>query len=369
MKVIFLGFTSQKYDGHGIRIDRADLTRKMSCLETWVPRVEEKGHEVIFFDGGYGETHFDAKNKVLHTNTDDSYDYHYLQQQGRGSLMLERLKTAVKWVLENREFDYVFRIDDGSYVNTYMMDQMLKQIQGFDVVKGPGGGAGMFFSKKTCEKLIHYQNEDKRHIEDLALYRFFELNPDLRLRHSDLLTHQYVLTENSFTIHYTNGKRQYTTDTIISYYHNGNPLDRKVVLNYNLDYTSPLKCNTWDSDWSVTPVFYSFDRDRFDWEHYGRLARSNYQVNAYCPFAKNSIKSLLFYDVYFDFSRPNEIQAWDNYIDALKDNGTIYLYYENSEIQPALLQKMNVIEQTNEIDIEIEYISNHKGNFYKLQKK
>jgi hypothetical protein len=99
------------------------------------------------------------------------------------------------------------------------------------------------------------------------------------------------------------------------------------------------------------------------------LARSNYQVNAYCPFAKNSIKSLLFYDVYFDFSRPNEIQAWDNYIDALKDNGTIYLYYEHSEIQPALLQKMNVIEQTNEIDIEIEYISNHKGNFYKLQKK
>lgn len=369
MKIIFLGFTSQKYDGHGIRIDRADLTRKMSCMETWVPRVEEKGHEVIFFDGGYPETHFDEKNKVLHTSSDDSYDYHYLQEQGRGSLMLERLKTAVKWVLENREFDYVFRIDDGSYVNSFMLDKMLEEVNGWDVVKGPGGGAGMFFSKKTCEKLINYQNEDKRHIEDLALYRFFELTPELRLRHSNLLTHQYVLSENLFTIHYTNGKRQYTTDTIVSYYHNGSPLDRKVVLNYNLNYLQPLKCNTWDSDWSVTPVFYSFDRDSFDWEHYGRLARSNYPVNAYCPFAENSIKQILFYDVDFDFNKPNEVSAFTDYIKALRDGGTIYFYHESGELNKEITNYLTLTEHSTEIDIDVEFIKNHKGNFYKLQKK
>lgn len=369
MKIIFLGYTSQKYDGHGIKIPRADLTRKMSCLETWVPKVEQHGHEVIFFDGGYSETTFDKKNRVLHTTADDRYDYHYLQEQNIGSLMLERLKTAVKWVLANREFDYVFRIDDGSYVNAYVLNQMISELKDYDIVRGPGGGAGMFFSKKTCEKLIEYKNEDKIHIEDLALYRFFELTPELKVRHSNLLTHQYIVGENLFTIHYTNGKRQYTADTIISYYHNNIPLDRKVILNYNLDCMLPLKCNTWESNWESTPIFYSFDRDDFNWEHYGRLARSNFPVTSICPFGKNSIKDLLFYDVYFDLNNENENQTFQNYIHCLKQDGTIYFYFENNHLNSGILDYLDLYETTSEIDINVEYIKNNKGNFYKLKKK
>ena len=52
MKIVFLAFTSKKYDGNHIKISDASLTRKMSCLETWVPKVESLGHKVIFFDGG-----------------------------------------------------------------------------------------------------------------------------------------------------------------------------------------------------------------------------------------------------------------------------------------------------------------------------
>ena len=66
MKILFLAFTSKIYKSEGIYTgtssvytDRADLTRKLSCMDTWVPRVEEKGHEVIFFDGGNNELLFD----------------------------------------------------------------------------------------------------------------------------------------------------------------------------------------------------------------------------------------------------------------------------------------------------------------------
>jgi hypothetical protein len=367
-KVIFLGFTSQKYDGHGIKIDRADLTRKMSCMETWVPRIEDKKHEVIFFDGGHEKTFFDKKNKILHTSANDSYDYHFLQEQGKGSLMFERLKTAIKWVLENREFDYIFRIDDGSYVNSFKLEEMIDELQGWDIVMGQGGGAGMFLSKQTCERLINFNNETKIHIEDLSLYRFFELNSDLKLKHSNLLTHQYILSEDLFTIHYTNGKRQYTTDTIISYYYNSRPLDRKVILNYNLNYLEPLKCNTWDSVWETTPVFYSFDRDKFEWEHYGKLARSSYSVIATCPFAKNSLKELMFYDTHFDFSKPNESQTFKKYIDSLKSDGTIYLFYENSKLNKEVFDYLELIKHSSYIDIDVEYIKNKPGNFYKLRK-
>lgn len=368
MKIIFLAFTSQKYDGHGIKIDRADLTRKMSCLETWVPRIEEKGHEVIFFDGGYTETNFDKKNKVLHTNANDSYDYHHLKNENIGSYMFERLKTAVKWVLENREFDFIFRIDDGSYVNAFVLEKIIETIKIYDVVKSTGGGAGMFFSKKTCEKLINYENKNKIHIEDLTLYEFFSKNPELKIGNSSLLTHQYILSEGLFTIHYSNGKRQYTTDLIVSYYYNGLPLDRKVILNYDLDYLKPLKCNTWDSDWERTPSFYSFDRDKFDWEHYGKLARTNFSVNTLCPFVKNSIKHLMFYNVHFNFYLQNEIDAFQNYIKALKDDGIIYFFYEEDKINDEIKKYLNLIEYNDNINVDAEYILNNKGNFYKFKK-
>lgn len=368
MKIIFLAYTSKKYDGHHIKIDRPDLTRKMSCLETWVPRIEEHGHEVIFFDGGYDEIDFDSKNKILHTNVDESYDYHFLEEQGRGSLMIERLKVAIRWVLDNREFDYVFRVDDGTYVNAYVLNEMINEINGCDAVKGPGGGgAGVFLSKLACKKLIEFENKLNIHIEDKALSYFLNTTSELRVKISQLLSFQYVLSEKYFTIHYSNGKRQYTTDTIISYYHEGSPIDRKVILNYNLDCLLPQKCNTWDSDWEKTPIYYSFDRDRYNWEHYGGWARATYPVIAYCPFMKNSIKHLFFYNV--NFSTPLEIKVLNDYISSLKQDGTIYFFYENSELNNEVLNYLNLIEQKTSIDIDVEYIKNNKGNFYKLENK
>ena len=85
MKILFLAFTSKEYKsdpvctgGHGVVSDRADLTRKLTCMETWVPRVEEHGHEVIFFQGGADKVEFDALHKTLYVTESDSYDYFYL---------------------------------------------------------------------------------------------------------------------------------------------------------------------------------------------------------------------------------------------------------------------------------------------------
>jgi hypothetical protein len=367
MKIIFLAYTSKTYNSCGIHIDRADLTRKMSCMETWVSKIESCGHEVIFFDGNNPETSFNKKTKTLHTTADESYDYDYLKDKNIGSLMLERLKAAVSWVINNREFDYIFRIDDGSYVNSYVLNEILKELKDCDVLIGTGGGAGMFLSKDVCEKLLLYKNERKIHIEDIALWDFFEA-ANIRKRHSSLLCHQYVLSENLFTIHYTNGKRQYTTDTIVSCYHNRIPIDRKVILNYNLDYLLPLRCNTWDSDWEITPLFYSFDKDIYNWEHYGHIARSNFPVTGHCPFAEQSIKELFFFETFFNFNSLNEKTVFTNYIKALKQDGIMYFYYKQHQLDEHILSLLKLEEATNYINIDIEHISKQEGNFYKLKK-
>jgi hypothetical protein len=369
MKILFLGFTSKKYDGHSIRIDRSDLTRKMSCMETWVPRIEKAGHEVIFFDGNNAEQSYDEKNKILHLISDESYDYNYLKDNGIGSLMYERLKEAVEWCLKNKEFDYIFRTDDGSYINSFVIDKMIADIEDSDVVHSHGGGGGVFMSRKVCEDLIHDINEENIFIEDVTLWKFFDKHPYKR-KTSNLLCHQYIVSEDYFSIHYTNGKRQYFVDNVISYYYDNNPLKRKVILNYPLDHGTPLLVNTWDSDFVRTPIYYSMDKDMFNWEHYGTVARNHYAVTAECPFAKNSINELVFYNTIFDFNKEHEVHAFNKYLESVNDDGIIYFFYKsNNDIQKEIFNKLDIISQTEKIDIINEYVSVENGVFIKTSKK
>jgi len=369
MKIIVLAYTSKTYNGHSIKIDRPDLTRKMSCMETWVPRIESLGHEVIFFDGSNVEQSFDKRNRLLHLVSDESYDYHSLQEQNKGSLMLERLKEGVQWCLDNREFDYILRLDDGTYINAYVIDKIYAQLKDVDVLKTSGGGSGMFFSKKACLELVQFKNESKIHIEDLAIFSFLSRS-GLSVRTSDILSYQYVLSEKFFTIHYTNGKRQYFVDDVISYYYKGLPIKRKVVLNYHIDHTSPMKVNSWDSDFEVTPIYYAFDKDLYNWEHYGEIARSNYTVVASCPFAPNSIHELFLYDVKFDFSKQNEKIAFFNYVKSVMKDGFIYLYYKDNNYDASyLIEHLKVLSIKNEIDLDIEFIKGEKGLLIKTMKR
>jgi len=369
MKILFLGFTSKNYNGHGIRIDRADLTRKMSCMETWVPRIEKMGHEVIFFDGNNETQSYDEKNKILHLISNESYDYHSLKDEGIGSLMYERLKEAVDWCLKNKEFDYIFRTDDGSYINSFVIDKMITDIQGYDVVHSHGGGAGVFMSKKVCEDLINDVNEENIFIEDVTLWKFFDKHSYKR-KTSSLLCHQYIVSEDYFSIHYTNGKRQYFVDNVISYYYDGNPLKRKVILNYPLDHGTPLLTNTWDSDFIRTPIYYSMDKDMFNWEHYGTVARNHYAVTSECPFAKNSINELVFYNTKFDFNKDHEKNAFNKYIESVNDNGIIYFFYKfQKDVQKEIFDKLTLIGENNYLEIINEYVKVENGVFIKTIKK
>ena len=66
MKLIFLVCTCKTYSFSNIIIDRPDLTRKLSCLETWVPRVIDKGYEVIFYSGDSETEYYDEQHKHLY---------------------------------------------------------------------------------------------------------------------------------------------------------------------------------------------------------------------------------------------------------------------------------------------------------------
>lgn len=370
MRILFLAYTSKTYNGHGIKISRADLTRKMSCLETWVPRIKAKGHDVIFFGGGYMEQSYDELNHMLYLKSDESYDYHSLKDKNIGSLMLVRLQEAIKWCLDNKEFDYIFRVDDGTYVNAYVMDKVYALLeQGYDVIKSNegGGGAGMFFSKNACQKLITYTNPEKIHIEDLAIWRWLD-NAGLKVTNTDILCHQYILSENLFTIHYSNGKRMYFTDTVISYYHSNTPIKRKVAVNFQYDYMKPLSVKTWDSEFNFTPTFYSFDRTDTNWEHYGSLARSCYTVNGRCPFAPASIDKLLLYNINFDLTDPSQLRAFNSYIDSVAVNGELYMFFSPYGGEEKLLEFVD-IELINPKDYDIDFIPEGGGNLYKVTRK
>ena len=332
MKILFLAYTSKSYNGGGIKIDRADLTRKMSCLETWVPRIKKLGHEVIFFDGSNEVQSYDEKNSTLHLVANESYDYDYLKDQNIGSLMLVRLQEVLRWALANREFDYVFRVDDGTYVNAFVIEDIYEILrQGHSVVRSGdgGGGAGMFFSREVCKQLVQFTNPKKIHIEDMAIWDFL-VTSKIESHFTNKLCHQYILSENLFTIHYTNGKRMYFTDNVISYYHQGSPIKRKVIVNHILDGRTPMPVNSWSYDDGNTPIFYSFDKDDNNWEYYGRTARSSYTVEGVCLFAPRSIDTLLLCDINFDFNNPSQYKTFFDYVESVTENGCIYFFYTDT---------------------------------------
>lgn len=372
IKVLFLAFTSKTYKHAGILIDRPDLTRKMSCLETWVPRIEELGHEVLFFDGNNKELTYDKKNKVLHTTEDDGYDYPSYPEKAPPSKMFKRLQAAVKWSLQNKEFDFIFRTDDGTYINAFTFEKFLQEYKDSDFTFGDGGGgAGILLSKKTCELLINFENPEDIWVEDQVLSNFFNSQgTNLKVTPSPLLHYQYTVGENLVSLHYTNGRRMYFVDTVISYYHNNNPLDRKVVINFPILPTHLPQENSWDTPNPYTPAFYSFIKDKYNWEHYGKLTRSNFEPRVTCPFAPESIKELLLFDVYFDLNSPYEISSLESYIKAVKQNGTLFLYYSDSRNN--LLDKFqiyfNTVEEVDYIDCTIEHLTGLKGKFFKLKK-
>jgi hypothetical protein len=335
-KILFLGYTSKEYDGHSIKIDRADLTRKLSCLETWCPEVEDKGHDVLFFQGDSDILNYDEKNRLLSIPLLGGYDYNPCILDEPKSLMLDRLIYTIEWAIKNKDFDYIFRTDDGSYINYFILDKIYDEIKDYDVIFNHYGGGGMFFSKECCLKIIELNNLKQQslnhHIEDIAISIMLN-SLDLKIKYSNLFNHQYILSEKSFTIHYTNGKRMYFVDSILKrYFLEDNVGKRKVILNYPIhdvldnNNTNP---NTFNYDNGITPIWYSYTTNHLNWEHYGMLMRSNFTPVVYNPFGVNSINKLIFYKTIFNIDTLNEKETLLNYLLSINEDGVIIFFNDN----------------------------------------
>lgn len=370
MKILFLAYTSKIYAGSNMVIDRPDLTRKMSCLETWVPRVEKLGHEVVFFDGSNETQWYDEKNRILHTVADETYDdYNILKSQGKTSRMVERLKEAITWAIENKDFDYIFRTDDGTYVNSYVIDDVIRILEETqpDIVTSPDGcgRGGVFYSRKFCELFSkHFVNKDGHEIEDKAL-RIFYQDPEYNFIHkrNHLQYVQYIVGEKLFTIHYSNGKRQYLADDIISYYYTGNPIRRKVILGLRLQNLIPeekhfLKTPTWNTGDNKTYLWYSFDKDENNWEYYGEYPRMMYcTVTNPCVFGKHSLSKLVLCDIVYDFDNDYQRENFHAYLDALTDDGILYMQFTSTNISEC--KRFETQHNLNTLDEYLEKLKNH----------
>lgn len=352
MKLIVLSYTSKKYRSEPLYIpcdpivsDRADLTRKLPCMDTWVSKLKEKNIEVIFFDGDNEEIFFDEKNQILHLNENDEYDYFYLYEQKKPSNMLKKFKRAIKWLFENRDFDYILRVDDGTYVNSYIIDKYYDLIKNHDIIwSGQGGGGGIFFSKKACAELLNIDNNF--HLEDQSIFNHFTSLPEYKFVEIQSMSAFYNVGEKNLTIHYATGKRMYFIDFLISNYYNNMKTVRKVIINYNFDPNQPLNTNRVNGLNHNTGVWYGMDRDKNNWEYYGNYARSIADIiNREITYEDEVMKKLCVFNLYDDDKTKIE-NTIKNLHKTICVGGEFYLFY-NTIIENKHTKKL--ISQ-NEID-------------------
>ena len=375
MKVIVMAYTSKIYKSERAYIpcdpvytERADLTRKLPCMDTWVSRLKEKGHEVIFFDGDNEEVSFDEKNQILHLTDSDEYDYFYLHHEKKPSNMLKKLQSAVRWVLDNREFDYILRVDDGTYVNAFIFEDFFEKIKTADIVwSEQGGGGGVFFSRRACEELLKINNNDS-HLEDVTIFEHFN-KLDYKRAGIQNMSAFYYVGEKALTIHYATGKRMYYVDFIMSNYYHNLKTERKVIVNYHWDPNIPLNTNRVNGLNNNTGVWYGMDRDQKSWEYYGNYARSICDIyDREILFENDVIKNL----VVFNLNNPHidkVKKTIEKVYNIVKSGGELNLVYN---IKDKNIDKITPIERYNEIinilkqlnyDFEIMEDVTHKDYF------
>jgi hypothetical protein len=356
MKLIVLAYTSKNYMSEKLYIpfdpiqsDRADLTRKLPCMDTWVSKLKDKNIEVIFFDGDNPEVSFDEKNQILHLTETDTYDYYYLHHQKKPSNMVKKLQGAITWLLKNREFDYILRVDDGTYVNSFVLEKYFNEIIDKDIIwSGQGGGGGIFFSKKICEEILNIHDETN-HLEDATLMQHFSKIPEVKFHIIDTMSAFYNLGEKNLTIHYSTCKRMYYCDFIISNYYNNLKTNRKVILNYEWSSGIELNTNRVSGTEGKTGAWYGLDRDKNNWEYYGGYARSISDIyDRTITYGDEVIQNLCV----FNFKNPHDLKiknTFNNLLKTIVKDGEINIFFSLND---------GVITNENTYNIILKMIKN-----------
>jgi hypothetical protein len=344
MKILFLVTTCKTYSFSNIFIDRPDLTRKLSCLETWVPRVIKKGHDVLFFEGDSEELIYDEQHKHLYLPINDEYDYGL-----KPAPQYERFKLALSWCLENLEFDYINTITDSDYVNAYLLNEdVYNKLQNHDFITSGLGGNGFYLSKNLCKHIVNEDYINEKIHSDVALHFFVEnIVNKYNIKISDFESiglnpyYQYVSSEKCSHIHYANGKRMYYLDYLISNYYNGSKIKRKIAFDYPIDYTQREIIHTYDTiDKRNTPLYYSFTTDNDNWEFFGNINRSHSAPQHHYKVGDGVVYKGLFVNVNIN---ENEDIFINSILPSIHDEGELYFYFENdyNHILP-LLDKHNI---------------------------
>jgi len=380
MNLIFLVCTCKVFNHANICIDRPDLTRKMSCLETWVPKVIEKGYEVIFYSGDNETEYYDEQHKHLYLTVEDEYDYGF-----KPSLQHERLKATVKWTLNNKNFDYIYSITDSDYVNINHFtkdteDKLLK----YDFLSNGSGGEGFFLSKKACDILVNDPHINVIKHSDSAIDTFFKIDInhkyDLKIGSIGSIglntIKSYILSENYFLIHYCTGKRMYWVDFVLSQYNNKAPIKRKIAINLPIDATVGQLVNSYSTiNGGNTPLYYSFTTDKNGWEHYGGFIRSD-SMSSFM-FGEASIYKGVFIDYHLLSVYGSNIDdiIINKVLPSIQKGGFIIFYYKENlygyyELLKEILIKHNInFEIKNnlleKVDIEQDLIIKSEVNFNK----
>jgi hypothetical protein len=339
MKILFVVTSSKTHDHSGsFTIDRVDLTRRLDVINTWGEDVIEYGHDIIFFEGGSEVEYYNDDTKTLHLTESDIYE-----STGTISLLFNKVQSAFKWILKNKDFDIVYNCDDDVYVNLH---QFLKLDLSYDFMShGAYGGGGFIMSRRVMELIADYKNEQFQNC-DVAMYNVVMNNyssENLKINNSNFSSSPfYVPGELYSTVHYVSGKRAYFIHNIFKYFHENGYTNRKIILGGYLDSQKKNPIVSYESTVvRKTSRWYDFTVDKNNWEYHGSYIRSNLSFNNlknYWPYSKKSTKYFVinFKNILSDYLKTEHFDLNLNYLiekckESLIDDRNLFLMSDGNE--------------------------------------
>lgn len=287
MKILFAILTSKQHNhGDQLNIDRVDITRKVDSINTWVGDALYLGHDVLFFDGGNDTEYYDELSKTLHLTQNDGYE-----SLGVPSRLLIKTQAAFRWILKNKEFDYLYLGDDDIFVN---IPEFVKIKMTHDFMGTNMGGSGFFFNRKSMQVICDFKNTDFS-VGDQAIYSAIMSAPNItKFTDSPKNCPFYFPGELYATIHYVTGKRSYFLHNIFRYYHENGHTNRKIILGGAINMTKENELVTYETAVNRrTKRWYDFTTDPNGWEYHGIYPRSMMYIENlknFWPYANNATK-------------------------------------------------------------------------------
>lgn len=292
MKILFLVNTPTVYTGHTVEIDRPDLTRRLDCINTWVPEVLAAGHEVMFYVGGAEKDYYDEEMLTLYLKVETGYE----PLAGKGtSVIFKKNQAAYRWILENRKFDIVFSGEDDMYIN---INEFVKIPESVDFMNhgdcmtvGGLGGGGYILNRKALEALVNHNNTHS-HVADHATINGLA---GLNIVGHNRCAPFYFPAELYGMMHYVVGKKVYLLHHTLQYFRENGYTNRKIILGGPLD---AMKLNDLISYETTarkrTVRWYDFTTDPNNWEYHCGYPNSPALpvawIEPFWPFAEKATK-------------------------------------------------------------------------------